>query len=165
MRIQNLYLSERVHLVKTARKLLALHLSDNLDQKTLTSTEQNERVSLLRKLGASVFKNKLVGDEWRSQIQACINAIESRLKALEGDGGWLGASESSETVEDIWRTTTVEEISHIVQMLFLQLQASADIPSAQLLLSWLRLMANYSFLEPLQVVSRTLSFSMGPSKH
>ncbi|KAG2415233.1 hypothetical protein HFD88_006424 [Aspergillus terreus] len=151
MRIQNLYLSERVHLVKTARKLLALHLSDNLDQKTLPSTEQNERVSLLRKLGASVFKNKLVGDEWRSQIQSCINAIESRLKALEGDGGWLGASESSETVEDIWRTTTVEEISHIVQMLFLQLQASADIPSAQLLLSWLRLMANYSFLEPLQV--------------
>ncbi|KAL4895900.1 nucleoporin subcomplex protein binding to Pom34-domain-containing protein [Aspergillus ambiguus] len=151
IRIQNLYLSEKVHLVKTARKLLALHVPHTLDRKALPSTQPDDQVSLLRNLGASIFKDRLLGDEWRSSIQAGINAIENRLKALEGDGGWLGVSESSEAVEDLWRTTTVEEISHILQMLFLQLQASSEVPSAQLLLSWLRLMADYSFLEPLQV--------------
>jgi nuclear pore complex protein Nup188 len=72
---------------------------------------------------------------------------------LEGDGGWLGAAESSEELENIWRTSLVEEIVHIVQIMFHQLQASEEFPTADLLLSWLRLMADYSFLETIQVVS------------
>ncbi|KAF7597600.1 hypothetical protein BBP40_000078 [Aspergillus hancockii] len=150
MRLRNLYLSERIHIVKSARKIFALFLNSNINEHTPNNAQKN-RSDLLCQLGTTVFKDKLADDESRSFIQACIKAIQSRLSALEGDGGWLGSAESSEAVEDMWRTTLVEEILHIMQTLFLQLQASTELPSADIFLSWLRLMRDYNFLEPLQV--------------
>ncbi|KAE8355051.1 nucleoporin subcomplex protein binding to Pom34-domain-containing protein [Aspergillus coremiiformis] len=149
LRLKNLYLSERTHIIKTARKLFALFLHSNTNGHAPKKSEQN-RSDLLCQLGAAVFKDRLAGDESRSFVQASIQAVQTRLSALEGDGGWLGVAESSEVVEDLWRTALVEEILHIVQILFLQLQASAELPSADIFLSWLRLMSDYSFLEPLQ---------------
>ncbi|THC93823.1 hypothetical protein EYZ11_006712 [Aspergillus tanneri] len=150
LRLRNLYLLERSHIIKTARKLLALFLTSKSNG---NFPQQNDigRFHMLCELGAAIFKNKLSGEGRRSFIQECIKNIQSRLSALKGDGGWLGAAESDESMEDMWRTTLVEEILHILQMLFLQLQASTEILAADLQLSWLRLMVDYSFLEPLQV--------------
>lgn len=157
LRLRELYLSERVHIVKTARKLLTLHLQSDIETSTPPSSEQNKRTQSLCKLGGTVFRNKLEGEGWFAFVQACIEAIKSRLSALETDGGWLAAEECNEAVENMWRTTFVEEILHIVQTLFLQLQASASIPTADLLLSWLRVMVDYNFLQSLQVVSSIMS--------
>ena len=154
LRLRNLYISERSHAIKTSRKLLTLSLYNHCqDKPTLHRESGNDRRDSLRTLGETIFSSKFGGEGWRQFLQDCINAVRSRLTALEGDGGWLGASESSEEVEDMWRTILVEEIVHILQMLFLQLQASLEIPSAGLLISWLQLMADYNFLESLQVVS------------
>ncbi|KAB8237423.1 nucleoporin [Aspergillus alliaceus] len=150
LRLRNIYLSERTHIIKTARKLFALFLHSKTDDYAPKKPEQN-RSELLCQLGATVFKGKLAGEDCCTFIQACIKAVESRLSALEGEGGWLGITESSEAVEDMWRTALVEEILHIVQTLFLQLQASTELPSASVFLSWLRLMGDYNFLEPLQI--------------
>ncbi|RAK98623.1 nucleoporin [Aspergillus ibericus CBS 121593] len=150
LRLRTLYLSERSHVVKLARKLLGLHLSDTQD--TVFSQQPSSRhVQLLCKLGATIFKGKSEGEGWRTFNQGCIDAMRSRLSSLDGDSGWLGAAESNQEVEDLRATTLIEELIHIVQMLFLQLQASAEVPAADILLSWLRLMVDYSFLEPLRV--------------
>ncbi|KAJ5091537.1 hypothetical protein NUU61_006407 [Penicillium alfredii] len=152
LRLRNIYLSERSHIVKTFRKLLALSLHDDISSRpTLSRGRGSDCKIALYKLGATIFSKKSTGDGLSQFLQECIISIRSRLSDLEGDGGWLGAAESNEETEDIWRTTLVEEIVHILQIMFHQLQASADIPSADLLLSWLRLMADYSFLESLQV--------------
>ncbi|KAE8147850.1 nucleoporin subcomplex protein binding to Pom34-domain-containing protein [Aspergillus avenaceus] len=150
LRLRTLYLSERSHIVKTARKLLALSLH-TASEPAPSKKPHTDPSDLLRQLGASIFKDNLAGEGGRTFAQTCVTAIQSRLSTLEGNGGWLGSAESSEAVEDAWRTALVEEISHIVQILFLQLQASKDLPAADIFLSWLRLMADYNFLEPLQV--------------
>ncbi|KAH1598283.1 hypothetical protein KXX44_005657 [Aspergillus fumigatus] len=152
LRLRNLYLSERSHLLKTARKLLALSLhNSSQNDNAPPAPHVSGRIQSLRKLGAAVFQEKSEGSEWRSFVEACIKAIKDRLSALEGDGGWLGVAESSEAVENMWRTVLIEEVLHVTQMLFLQLQASAEIPTAELLVSWLRVMGDYSFLESVQV--------------
>ncbi|KAF9884140.1 hypothetical protein FE257_002261 [Aspergillus nanangensis] len=138
-RLQDIYLSERAHVVKTARKLFSLYLQENVTDKSLPNIHE------------PLFKDRLAGDKWHTYVQTCITAIQTRLQALEGDGGWLGAAESSETIEDLWRTTIIEEILHILQILFLQLQAAVEITSGDLLLSWLRMMTEYGFLQTLQV--------------
>lgn len=154
LRLRNLYISERAHAIKTSRKLLTLSLyKGRQGEPTLPQGRGNDRRDSLCDLGESIFTNKLNGEGWHQFIQDCVSAVRSRLTALEGDGGWLGASESSEEVEDMWRTISVEEIVHVLQMLFLQLQAAPEIPPANLLISWLQLMADYGFLESLQVVS------------
>ncbi|PWY77495.1 nucleoporin [Aspergillus heteromorphus CBS 117.55] len=149
LRLRSLYLSERSHIVKLARKLLGIYLSHTHD--SVAPQQPSERHIQLLKLGASIFEGKSKGEAWAKFNQGCIEAIRSRLSSLEGDGGWLGVAESTQEVEDLRATTAVEEIVHILQILFLQLQASPEVPSADLLLSWLRLMVDYSFLEPLRV--------------
>jgi nuclear pore complex protein Nup188 len=151
LRLRSLYLLERSHVVKTFRKLLAQSLHDDISDEP--ASRGDDRRMALCNLGSTIFNDKSTGDGLAQFLQECINSVRSRLSDLEGDGGWLGAAESSEETEDIWRTTLVEEIVHILQIIFHKLQASIEIPSADLVLSWLRLMADYSFLEPLQVVS------------
>ncbi|KAL2827624.1 nucleoporin subcomplex protein binding to Pom34-domain-containing protein [Aspergillus cavernicola] len=148
LRLRELYLSERSHIIKTSRKLLALFL-DSDDQGTALRQQAGSRKELC-KLGTSIFSDKIRGRDWHIFAQGCIKASQARLSALEGDGGWLSAVESSEEIENLWRIVLVEELLHIFQTLFLQLQASTEIPPADLLLSWLRLMVDYVFLESLQ---------------
>ncbi|KAJ6181000.1 hypothetical protein N7519_011461 [Penicillium mononematosum] len=149
LRLREVYLSEATHVVKTLRKLLALSLHDGNSSDSAIPASYDRKLAL-RKLGTTIFQDKSTSDGLDPFLQECISSIRSRLTSLEGDGGWLSAAESSEEVENIWRTSLVEEIVHIVQIMFHQLQASVEFPSADLLLSWLQLMADYSFLETIQ---------------
>lgn len=154
LRLRHLYLEERCHVLKTSRKLLTLSLHSSASEKPgLPQAHGNEAVLSLCDLGAKIFKDKSNGDGHRQFLQECISATRSRIAELEGTGDWLGGAESSEEVETAWRTTMVEEMVHILQALFVQLQASSHIPDADLLLSWLQLMSEYRFLETIQVVS------------
>ncbi|KAJ5687356.1 hypothetical protein N7536_009975 [Penicillium majusculum] len=150
LRLREVYLSEASHVVKTLRKLLALSLHDGISADS-TAPDSHDRKLALRKIGTTIFQDKSTGDGLDRFLQECITSIRSRLTSLEGDGGWLSAVESSEELENIWRTSLVEEIVHIVQLMFHQLQASVEFPTADLLLSWLQLMADYSFFETIQV--------------
>lgn len=152
LRLREVYLSEASHVVKTLRKLLALSLHDSISADS-TAPDNHDRKLALRKIGTTIFQDKSAGDGLDRFLQECITSIRSRLTSLEGDGGWLSAAESSEELESIWRTSLVEEIVHIVQLMFHQLQASVEFPTADLLLFWLQLMADYSFFETIQVVS------------
>lgn len=155
IRLRELYLSERSHILKTARKLLGFSLRDSTPNNELAVPEshKNDRQTSLCKLGVSIFKSKSAGDEWLRFLNDCVDATGNKVSSLTGDGGWLGTNESNDQIEDLWRTTTVEEILHILQLLFLELQVSSAIPNGKLVLSWLNLMAEYDFLESLQVVS------------
>ncbi|KAL4934107.1 nucleoporin [Aspergillus undulatus] len=148
LRLRELYLSERSHIIKASRKVLALFLDS--DDRDTAAQQQSGNLNGLEKLGASIFKDKVDGSAWHDFAQECIKAVKTRLSALEGAGGWLSAAEGSEETESLWRTTLVEEVSHLLQSLFMQLQTSTKIPSSDLLLSWLRLMVDYAFLESLQ---------------
>jgi nuclear pore complex protein Nup188 len=152
LRLRELYLSEATHVVKTLRKLLALSQHDGLSADSATSDSFDRKLAL-KKLGTTLFRSKSTGDELNRFLQDCIDSIRNRLTSLEGDGGWLSASESSDELESIWRTSLVEEIVHLMQLVFHQLQLSGEIPNSDLLVSWLQLMADYRFMETIQVVS------------
>ncbi|KAJ5904302.1 hypothetical protein N7504_006685 [Penicillium tannophilum] len=149
LRLRYTYLSERSHVVKTYRKLLAMSLH-NIPSKT-PATPATERKLALCKLGASLFKDKSTGSSLSKFLEECMAAIRSRLTALSGSGGWLNTDESSEETEILWRSFMAEEVGHILQIMFHQLHASAEVPSGDLLLSWLKLMNEYQFLEGLSV--------------
>lgn len=152
LRLREVYLSEASHIVKTLRKLLALSQHDSLAVSSVPSPVHNRNLAL-KKLGTTIFKNKSTGNELNQFLQDCIDSIRSRLTSLDGNGGWLSAAESSQDLETIWRTSVVEEIVHVMQLIFHQVQRSSEIPNSTLLLSWLQLMSDYSFMEPIQVVS------------
>ncbi|KAJ9217911.1 hypothetical protein DTO166G4_302 [Paecilomyces variotii] len=155
-RLRLLYLSEKNHILRVSRKLLAVSLHGRRPNQPIAaakegSAKETAKDTNLRELGLSIFKDKS-GDTDRNRfLGECVTAIRSRLSDFEGEGGWLGAAESDQDCEDAWRTMLIDEIVHIAQILFLQLQSSNTIPTADLLLSWLRLMVDYEFLESVRV--------------
>ena len=155
LRLRSLYLSERSHLLKTCRKLLVLffHDASSKSSSALPSGAESGWKATLSAIGATLFQKSCNGDGLAVFLEECMGAIRNRLQDLETSGGWLGAEESTEETENIWRTTLVEEVVHILQIMFHQLRASTDVASGKLLASWLDLMADFGFLESLQVVS------------
>lgn len=153
LRLRTIYISERAHILKTLRKLLVLSLHDFASDPADSDAALTARKISLSKLGLSLFKDKTSGHGLKQSLDECIAGIRKRLKDIAADGGWLGAPESNEETEAIWKTTLVEEIVHILQLMFHQLRASSEVPSGILLESWLELMDEYDFLETLSVVS------------
>lgn len=152
LRLRNVYLSERSHILKTFRKLLAFSLHDLSSESARSSGNESDRRFALCKLGVAMFQGKSAGDGLTRLLEDCISGIRKRLTDLEGDGSWLGVNESNQETEDVWRTTMVEEIVHILQIMFHQLRASSEIPTEDLVVSWLDLMIDFVFFETLQVV-------------
>ncbi|KAF7713154.1 Uncharacterized protein PECH_001835 [Penicillium ucsense] len=146
-RLRTLYLSERSHLLKTSRRLLALSHHNHPDQSSLVDAGKDG----LSQIGSTLFGEKSTGESLHQFLVDCISAVRSRLQEFDSNGSWLGAAESDQETESLWRTTLVEEIVHILQMMFHQLRASKAIASGDLLLSWLDLMQDYEFLEKLEV--------------
>ncbi|KAJ5682477.1 hypothetical protein N7462_005642 [Penicillium macrosclerotiorum] len=147
LRLRSLYLSERSHLLKTFRKLLVLSSHGSLTNSIQPTKHESELIDM----GTTLLAEKSTGGGMHPFIEECIKAIRERLEELETNGSWLGTEESNRETEDIWRTTLVEEIIHILQIMFHQLRACEEIPTGELFVSWLKLMAEYDFLEILQV--------------
>ncbi|OJJ49924.1 hypothetical protein ASPZODRAFT_57898 [Penicilliopsis zonata CBS 506.65] len=149
-RLSDMYMLEKSHILKTSRKLLSLSLGEKIPGQ-LAATQKHEKEATLRDLGASIYKGRSRGDEWAKYLQECIEATRSRLTELQKTGGWLSAEENTEEIEVLWKITAVEDILHILQILFLQVQVSSDAPDATVVLSWLNLMQDCDFLDMLQV--------------
>lgn len=157
LRLRYLYLSEKSHILKISRKLLSIYLRDTIPN---GGTESNTYHPIqkephgndsLRDLGSSIFKGKIKGDDYIFFLRDCIDAIKSRLQAFHSDGGWFSTTEADEESEAAWRTVLIEEVIHIMQIIFLQLEASTSIPTADLLISWLGLVSEYGFLESVSI--------------
>lgn len=153
LRLREIYISERTHILKTYRKLLALSLHNSPNQSANGASSDNDRKLALRKLGVSIFADKSSGTPMSQFLEACIAAIRARLEDFTNEKGWLSEPESSLDIDQLWRTSLIEEVSHILQLMFHQLHASPEVPSADLLLSWLELMTQHNFLQSYQVVS------------
>lgn len=157
IRLQNIYLSERNHILKTSRKLLALSLHGKIPadaaQIPLTHTGEGSIRDSLASLGDQLFKEKSGEAESSRFLLDAIKAIEKRIADFQTESGWLYVPESDAETENAWRTSLVDEIVHIMQIIFLHIQSSDFLPSGEVVLAWLRLMADNNFMEPINPVS------------
>ena len=150
-RLLHSYLSEKRYILKVAQLLLSSSL-----QRRLPSSYDNPvddkgkgkevlKVTNIEELAETIFK---IHPEERNFLpQECVDAIQSRLEALEKGSGWFNPEDANHNIELAWQENAIAEATHIMQILFLQLQSSKVIPSAEIFLSWLRLMARYAFLD------------------
>jgi nuclear pore complex protein Nup188 len=157
IRLRNIYLSERSHILKISRKLLALSLHGKVpaDAFQIPPSHQGQESTRnsLASLGEQIFKDKSGEAESSRFLLDAIKAIEKRITDFQTAGGWLSASESNTESENAWRTSLVDEIVHIMQIIFLHVQSSDLLPTGEVVLAWVRLMGEYSFMETINPVS------------
>lgn len=165
IRIQNIYLSEKSHIVKTSRKLLGAFVHGKIpaDARLVPLThdaQQFMREDSLARLGEQLFETRSGENESTRFLLDAIKAIEKRLSDFQTEGGWLSAAESNFDTENAWRTSLVDEVVHIMQIIYLHVQSCDGVTSGEVVLAWLRLMAEYSFMEPVSPVSASRSQSL-----
>ncbi|ODH46240.1 hypothetical protein GX48_07663 [Paracoccidioides brasiliensis] len=147
-----LYLSEKQHILKVSQRLLCVALRGRVPSyhDPVVKQPQDGRVqSMLEELAKSIFGLQSGKGLDAVSVKQCIEAVRTRIGNLEAGSGWLLPDEPNVEIELVWQTNVLEELSQVLQFLVLQLQLSKTIPSAELLLSWLRLMAKYEFLDML----------------
>jgi nuclear pore complex protein Nup188 len=158
LRLLHLYISEKRYILKVAQLLLSSSLQKRLPSSYDTPAEDKRetqevlKLTNIEELAETIFK--LHPEERNFLPKECVDAIQSRLEALEKGSGWFNPEDANYVIEMTWQENAIAEATHIMQILFLQLQSSKTIPSAELLLSWLRLMAKYTFLEHFSTVCR-----------
>ncbi|OAX83904.1 hypothetical protein ACJ72_01735 [Emergomyces africanus] len=159
------YLSEKQHILKLSQRLLCVALRrrapgshDSHVEKSQVGHEETK----LEELAKSIFGLESGNGLDAVSINQCTEAIRTRLSNLEAGSGWLLPDEPNVEIELAWQTNILEELNQILQFLVLQLQLSKAIPPAEILLSWLRLMAEYDFLEMFRPATEEQKLILGP---
>ncbi|PGH34841.1 nuclear pore complex protein [[Emmonsia] crescens] len=165
LKLFQLYLSEKQHILKLSQRLLCVALRrrapgshDFHAKKSQVSHVETK----LEELGKHIFGLQSGKGLDAVSLKQCIEAVRTRISNLEAGSGWLLPDEPNVEIELVWQTNVLEELNQILQFLVLQLQLSKTIPSAELLLSWLRLMAEYDFLEMLRPATEEQTVILGP---
>lgn len=156
-RLFHTWLSEKKHILKFTNFLINISIRNSSpgygEGPGKVVKEDSDKKKINQKLGE--IGSKILGcqdGKFKKTAEGintsgCIEAIRLRLKGLESGSGWFKSLEPEPMVEESWLLNSLEELVQIMQVLFIQLRLSDAIPSSQLLLSWLRLMAGYDFLE------------------
>ncbi|EGC47301.1 nucleoporin [Histoplasma capsulatum var. duboisii H88] len=165
LKLFRLYLSEKQHILKISQRIFCVALrrispgGHHMDAK-ISRVEHAQ--TKLEELGKSIFGIQSGKGLNAISIKQCLEAVRTRICNLETGSGWLLPEEPNVEIELIWQTNVLEELNQILQFLVLQLQLSKTIPSAELFLSWLRLMADYDFLEMLRPATEEQQVILGP---
>ncbi|KAK2871796.1 hypothetical protein FQN49_002820 [Arthroderma sp. PD_2] len=154
----HIWLSERRHILKLAHFLIAMSLKDTQRQKSSepkSSARSDEDSSIVEasQLGRVILNGQcgeMNVDKTEINIPNCIEAFRLRIKGLEA-GSWGSISIGADlSMENSWQSSSLEELVQILSLIFLQIRSSDAIPSSGVLLSWLRLMSEYEFLETIR---------------
>ena len=155
LRLFHLCLTEKLHILKVSRRLLSAALHQNLPSnhelpEPERKVHQGHENTNLGGLGKSIFgirEEEIGKHQDHTSPDECIEAIRLRIKNLESGDVWFTSDGFEVEIAHTWCANALDELSQIMQILFLRLQLSKSIPSSELLLSWLRLMTEYEFLE------------------
>ncbi|KMU86137.1 hypothetical protein CIHG_03925 [Coccidioides immitis H538.4] len=165
LKLFRLYLVEKQNIIKVALYVLSVSLHGRLPGTYRrfqggAGDRSSQQCTKLDELGASIFPRQNDGSLGKPglTIQACIEAIQSCLSKMNGGSDWL-----SPEAEYAQQLSIIEDVVQIMQILFLQLQESENIPSSEVLLSWLHLIVTYDFFDqnrPLSQEESTLFDSL-----
>lgn len=156
------FLSEKLHILKLSRYFQSISVGDkwpscNDPGVQMTTDVGTPEDNELAEMAHAIFGNSAntsTGARSVLSVQAGVDAVRGRINSLEGGSCWSTENDGDVNIEIelIWQEAVLDELYQIVQILFLRLKIADAVTSSEQLLSWLRLMAEYSFLGHFQPV-------------
>lgn len=158
-RLLETYLSERRFILKTS-EFIASIASGKCDGGPAKKPEQRAPSGWhwLAEIGGSILSawntdGPLKG-KGKKPIVDAVDALRARLQGLMSGSGWTTVESLQEDIELIWTRNQILEMIHIMQIILILLESCSNrLTDAESILSWFRLMNDYSFFESIPVVS------------
>ena len=142
LRLVELYLSERCHLLKVIEQLLSAAVgSRNVGKdQSLSDWIENRGTQLME-----TQRSRKPPDE--TFLALCINALSEKFQKLDGRIGWLANDPMEDIVEEIRAVSMTEEVVLLMQIILMHVVDTSEITSSHIVLSWLQLMEKYGFFD------------------
>ncbi|KAI9866150.1 MAG: hypothetical protein M1813_001711 [Trichoglossum hirsutum] len=154
LRQLKLYLSERRYILKVSESLIRAGLSDPGALGSSVRGKQKEDTNRVGRIGRTILNARILGGEagrsGKPFLIECIEAMQERVTALENGSGWFKDEGGRLEAEADWGKNQILEMIHIMQIMFLLLDAQSDITLSSVALAWLRLMSKYAFFDRLE---------------
>jgi nuclear pore complex protein Nup188 len=168
LRLLELYLSEKAHLLRVSQILTcrgapeALRRIRNPSESSESGKEASKR-TWVEEIGETILRNQRAARQSASPLQdpfaEYINTIQSRLNAIGEGMQWEIPESIHDAVEEKWETYQVVEIIHILHLSFTQVDIFMEsLPSGDLVLQWFRFMNEWAFFSTGPFVSFSYLF-------
>lgn len=163
-RLQDVYLSEKSHLLRIAADLVsrsAISKADIQGQQTgafwLSITQ-----SWIDEVAATVATSMFLGDHQKQHelfLSKCISQLETALGQTESNTTWPKAFKD-DTHANAYIEALFSEIVQCLRLLLAALYSLDGIPSAPVVASWFQLMDKYGFLQDAPLALATTDVSL-----
>lgn len=163
LRLLDIYLSERIHILRIHEVLIRGKTAAGPQQTTSGKGKANTTDTWIQEVGETIFSKQQ--SEWQKPVQEhdfliqCIDALQLRLAGIEKGSRWAVSESIQGSAEEKWSLCQCIEIVHILHLMFTHVDSFyKKLPPTSVVLAWFRFMGQWDFFKTIQFVSskRTL---------
>ena len=158
LRLLDIYLSERRHLLKTVEFIIfqtSYGSTTGRDTNLESADESQRRRRWIDELGVSILKawnlQGLTSKSDKNWFVEVVLAMRTRVEAL-GEGSGLLKDEVLDELEVAWRGNQVLESIYMMQTTVTLIQIYPGLTRTDALINWFRFMSQYRFFEQVEIV-------------
>ncbi|KAK5171585.1 hypothetical protein LTR04_001379 [Oleoguttula sp. CCFEE 6159] len=153
LRLLQLYLSERLHILKVGEAVIVTAVADKNDPASGASSDETVVPSWIRELGRALIESHAADSSTAmkpSFLSHGVRALQVRLDNLNNGSGWHSAEVGNLEVEDVWAQNQITEMMLIMRLLFIHIDAPSGLASSAVILAWYRFVHKYGFFSNFQ---------------
>jgi nuclear pore complex protein Nup188 len=158
-RLLKLYLSERRWILKVCVYLARAALPKPEESDLRSKSKEKIDESWLVRIGKTILNSGIIGSEYGKSGKPffieCIESLERHVDALQNGSGWYKQDGGRTDLEVFWSESQILEMIHLMQLMFLVLDAQTEMVTSTIAATWFRFMSKYSFFEKFTPVCKT----------
>ncbi|OCL09247.1 hypothetical protein AOQ84DRAFT_317288, partial [Glonium stellatum] len=154
-RLLDIYLSERIHIIRIHEALIRGKNTAGPQQTTSGKGKVNTTDTWIQEVGKAVFSKQQAEGQKPSQehgfLLQCIDAVQLRLTGIEKGSGWTIPESTQAGAEEKWSLCQCIEIVHILHLMFTHIDSIYNkLPPTSVVLAWFRFMGQWAFFKSIQ---------------
>lgn len=155
LRLLDIYLSERIHILRIHEVLIRGKTTASPQQTTSGKGKANATDTWIQEVGETIFSKQQ--SEWQKPVQEhdfliqCIDALQLRLAGIEKGSRWAVPESILGSAEEKWSLCQCVEIVHILHLMFTHVDSFyKKLPPTSVVLAWFRFMGQWDFFKTIQ---------------
>ncbi|KAI9779306.1 MAG: hypothetical protein M1835_004736 [Candelina submexicana] len=157
LRFWDIYLSERRYILKVSEVLVSASLDlEAAGQLHLRSDKgkKQEKSTWVSQVGAAIVEQQRSSKDGAGSANTflgeCVKSLQVHIDDLEGGSGSFKGEGGRPEIEESWCQNQITEMIHVMELMFITIDFSADISPSAITLSWLRFAGKYGFFDQFQ---------------